>query len=238
MSGELAMVVVAAGSSRRMGFDKLTAPLAGTPVYLHSLLMFNAHPEVGTLVLVTQKDRLAEREKACRSAGIEKLVAVVPGGGERWESVWAGIRAVPGAFGWIGVHDGARPLITTEAVTGCFALARKFGGASCAAPVTDTLKRQRKEENCSGAKEPPVLGEGVPREGLWAMQTPQIFEAQRLREAYGVIQSAGLAVTDETSALTEAGHRVALYANPHWNPKITFPRDLALAEAILSQSPG
>ena len=80
----------------------------------------------------------------------------------------------------------------------------------------------------------PWVSASVEREGLWAMQTPQIFEIRRLMEAYGVLMEREVGVTDEVSAIQEAGGEVALFWNEDWNFKITFPRDLALAEAVLA----
>lgn len=222
---DMSVIIVAAGSSRRMGFDKLMADLAGQPVVLHSLRAFQASPAVGEILLVTRPELHETLAKLASAAGVDKLRQVLPGGATRYESVWQGLQALGPAAEFVAVHDGARPLTSARAIAGCLERARAVGAASCAAPVTDTLKR---------AQPPELLLEGgVPRENLWAMQTPQIFRRDLLLQAYAHTMAAGREVTDETSALQELGLPVSIYNNPDWNPKITYPADLELAQAWL-----
>lgn len=219
-------VLVAAGSSRRMGFDKLMADVAGKPVLAHALLAFEHCPEVERIVLVGREDRLGEFRAVIEENGIRKVSAVVPGGSERHFSVWNGLEAAalePGDF--VAVHDAARPLITPGEITRCLELARETGAAVCAAPIADTLKRATPEGR---------VAEGVDRENLWAMQTPQIFLAGLLKRAYNEVLRAGALVTDEVSALQFLGEPVALYSHYEPNFKITFPRDIELASLVLS----
>ncbi|MEI6561506.1 MAG: 2-C-methyl-D-erythritol 4-phosphate cytidylyltransferase [Verrucomicrobiota bacterium] len=218
-------ILVAAGSSRRMGFDKLTADLAGKPVAAHSLLAFEACASVQRIVVVTREERAAEFTALCRKYGISKLASVVPGGAERHLSVWNGIQAAQCKDGdYLAVHDAARPLITPAAIEACYAKARHHGASACAAPVTDTLKRA----NADG-----VVTGSVERDHLWAMQTPQIFEAGLLQRAYRKIMHANEVVTDEVSAIHHLGIAVVLTRIDEPNFKITHPRDLDLARLVL-----
>ena len=218
-------IMVAAGSSRRMGFDKLTADLAGKPVAAHSLLAFEAASSVERIVVVTREERVAEFEALCRDHGITKLARVVPGGAERHLSVWNGMKAAQAKPNdYIAVHDAARPLVTPAAIQACYEKARHHGASACATPIADTLKRA----NADGA----VIG-GVERDHLWAMQTPQIFLANLLERAYQQVLRSGEVVTDEVSAIHRLGVSVVLTRNDEPNFKITLPGDLALAQLIL-----
>ena len=218
-------IMVAAGSSRRMGFDKLTADLAGKPVAAQSLLAFEAAPIVERIVLVTRQERVAEFEALCRAHGITKLADVVPGGAERHLSVWNGLQAAHAKpDDYVAVHDAARPLITPAAIQACYEKARHHGASACATPIADTLKRA----NADGA----VIG-SVERDHLWAMQTPQIFLASLLERAYQQVLRSNEAVTDEVSAIHRLGVSVVLTRIDEPNFKITLPGDLALAELIL-----
>ena len=218
-------ILVAAGSSRRMGFDKLTADLAGKPVAAHSLLAFQACASVERIVLVTREERAAEFTTLCRECGITKLASVVPGGAERHLSVWNGIQAAQCKEGdYLAVHDAARPLITPAAIEACYAKARHHGASACATPVADTLKRATADGVVTG---------GVERDHLWAMQTPQIFLAELLERAYQKILRANETVTDEVSALDRLGVSVVLTRIDEPNFKITHPRDLDLARLVL-----
>ncbi len=219
-------IIVAGGSSRRLGFDKLTADLCGRPVLAWSLLAFEACPEVERIFLVAREDRLAELGELAAGHGAAKLAGVIPGGGERHLSVWNGLQAAQAGVGThVAVHDAARPLITPGAISACLELAQQHGGAACAAPVADTLKK------ADGAG---LVSASVEREGLWAMQTPQIFLSSVLESAYKALLREGALVTDEVSAVQRLGIEVALYANPEPNFKITHASDLDLARALLA----
>jgi 2-C-methyl-D-erythritol 4-phosphate cytidylyltransferase len=129
-----------------------------------------------------------------------------------------------GAF--VAVHDAARPLITPGAIEACLATARLHGASACAAPVSDTLKRA----DAAGR----VTVENVDRAGLWAMQTPQIFRADWLKEAYTFMQGASSAFTDDASLLEAAGYKITLTDGSRENIKITEPPDWKIAEALRS----
>ena len=228
-SGALTAIIVAAGSSQRMGFDKLFADLAGLPVVAWSIGAFQACAEVGNILLVTRPERAEAFRSLAEQHGWTKLAAILPGGAARHLSVWNGLEAIqadPDArTGWVAVHDGARPLITPAMISGCFAQARKTGAACCAAPVSDTLKRAGADGCISG---------NVDRANLWGMQTPQIFSFPVLRRAYEKLMAESLLVTDEASALEALGLPVALYNAGDDNLKITYPPDLRLAGLILA----
>jgi len=218
-------ILVAAGSSRRMGFDKLTADLAGKPVAAHALLAFEACAKVERIVLVTREERVEEFEALCQKYEITKLKSVVPGGAERHLSVWNGMQAAQAKpEDCIAVHDAARPLITPAAIEACLAKAIHHGASSCATPITDTLKRATADGVVTG---------GVERDHLWAMQTPQIFHASLLDRAYRQILRTNEAVTDEVSAVHRLGVSVVLTRIDEPNFKITHPRDLDLARLII-----
>jgi 2-C-methyl-D-erythritol 4-phosphate cytidylyltransferase len=217
-------ILVAAGSSRRMGFDKLAADLAGESVLVRSLLAFEACPEVAEIRVVTNPEKFDEVAEAARRLGLSKFVEVVEGGAERHLSVHAGLERVGADCDLVAVHDAARPLVTPAAISRCVSVAAAHGAATLAHRVTDTLKRG----NTAGE-----VIEPVSREDLWAMETPQIFSAELLREAYAGVLARGEIVTDEVSAVTALGRAVKLVENTEPNLKITVPGDLAVAVAIL-----
>lgn len=222
-SSQLSAVIVAAGSSRRMGFDKLTASLLGRPLVAHCLAAFDSCPDIGSIVLVCSGERLAEFETI--AAPFDKVREVVPGGRERVDSVLAGVCALDDLSpGYVAVHDGARPLITPAAISACFGAAKQIGAAVSAEPVTDTLHRT----DASG-----LALETVSRENLWRMQTPQIVETRVLKALLLEARDAGAAITDEISLLLRAGRKARVVENPDWNLKVTYPRDLALAEMLM-----
>ena len=222
----LSAIIVAAGSSQRMGFDKLLALLGEKPVLAHTIDAFERTPSVGEIVLVARAERVGEFEELVRQNSFKKVTGVIAGGKQRHDSVRAGLGRVNGKATHVAVHDAARPLVTPEQIERVHEVARLHGGAALAEPITSTVKRA--DENCV------VIG-GVPRENLYAMQTPQIFARDLLDQASGKIQAAELAVTDEVSAVEHLGAKVVLVPNEDWNVKITYPRDLLLAQAVLAR---
>lgn len=213
-------VIVAAGSSRRAGFDKLAAPLAGVPVLLRSVDAFVAAGAAAVVVVCPQS---RWEETGLAAATFPVPVSRVDGGAERQDSVAAGLAALPGGTRMVAVHDGARPLITPEGIRACLAAAGECGAAACAHPVVDTLKRA----DAQGLS----LPENVSRDCLWGMETPQIFRLELLQRAYVQVKEQGLVVTDEVSAVEALGIPTRLVQGSV-NMKITLPGDLELAELI------
>ncbi len=213
-------VIVAAGSSRRAGFDKLAAPLAGVPVLRRSVDAFVA-AGAAAVVVVCPESRWVETGLA--AADFPVPVSRVDGGAERQDSVAAGLAALPAGTRMVAVHDGARPLITPQGIAACLAAAEETGAATCAHPVVDTLKRA----DAAGKS----LPEKVSREHLWGMETPQIFRLELLLQAYQYVKENALVVTDEVSAVEALGVPTQLVQGGA-NLKITLPGDLELAELI------
>ncbi len=218
-------IIVAAGSSQRMGFDKLLSLIGDKPVVAHSIDRFEQCDEIDEVILVVRSDRREEFQRVVDVCGFTKVNRIVDGGVERHLSVWNGIAQLSEVCEIVAIHDAARPLVSSELISRSVTLARECGAVSLAAPVVETVKRADAERNVIGS---------VDRSGLWATQTPQVFRLDWLLDAYKRIVDSGRSVTDEVSALQEAGYPVRLLQNPDWNVKITFPRDLKLAEKMIS----
>jgi 2-C-methyl-D-erythritol 4-phosphate cytidylyltransferase len=223
----LTAIIVAGGSSQRMGFDKLLAPIDGKPVVAHSIAAFEQCNSVTDIILVARAERLSEYEEVSEGYGFRKISAVIPGGLRRQDSVSQGLGQLGHETQFVAVHDAARPLVTADLIERLCQLARHHGGAASAAPIVDTLKRVDQEHVVVGS---------VDRKNLFAVQTPQIFERVLLERAYREVFDAGLEVTDEISAIEHVGGKVILLPNESPNLKITYPADLQLAEFVLRQN--
>lgn len=211
-----AAVIVAAGASRRMGFDKLCVPLSdGETALEKSVRAFDAHPLIDALVLVTGADDTAARAaaSACR-----KPVRLARGGATRAESVAAGMEQVREAL--VAIHDAARPFVSEAVITAALTAAREMGAAAPAVPVKDTIKTA--ENN--------IILSTPPRDTLFAVQTPQCFSAALYRQALAVCAGQAADVTDDCSLLERAGFPVRLVAGSYENYKITTPDDLPARE--------
>lgn len=222
-------VVPAAGSGRRFGAEvpKQYLTLAGQPLMTRTLDTLCAIPMIASVVVVIAADDTRARTIPC--AHPERL-RWATGGAERSDSVLAGLRCLSEAGAVdddaVLVHDVARPLLRVRDVERLLeaAAAHPVGGL-LAMSVRDTMKRA----DASGE-----VQATVPREQLWHALTPQLFALGRLRDALLAAQAAGVTVTDEASALERLGLRPLLVEGARDNVKITFPEDLALAEALLA----
>ena len=204
-----AAVIVAAGSSARMGgTDKLLAELGGLPVLSRTLRVFDDHEMIDTIIVVAREDRMPKISRVC--SPYRKVRIVVPGGESRQESVMHGLKAVP---------EG--PEVITKAIL----KAAKFGAAAPAIPVKDTIKVSK-----TGA-----VDETPDRSTLFAVQTPQVFDYALLLGALQNAKQKGLSLTDDCSAVEALGMTVLLTDGSEENIKITTPLDLDIAELILKR---
>jgi len=220
----LTAIIVAAGSSKRVGFDKLFSKLGDRSVLEHALGAFEEAESVSEIIVVCRDPKLVQ--DAIKRAGGRKIRAVVRGGERRQDSVQAGLKELAENSEFVAVHDAARPLITPREIGRVFSAARKHGAAVLAAPITDTLKFADANQVVSGS---------IDRQNVFAMQTPQIFRRASLLEAYERISSNSLIVTDEVSAIEHAGGSIVIVPAQDHNLKITYAGDLPIAEFILKQ---
>ncbi|PYJ21445.1 MAG: 2-C-methyl-D-erythritol 4-phosphate cytidylyltransferase [Verrucomicrobia bacterium] len=222
----LSAIIVAAGDSRRMGFDKLFATVAGELVIAHAIRAFDRASSVDEIIVVAREERHDEIRKIARDAGFEKVDSILAGGERRQDSVRAGLHHIHRDAKYVAVHDAARPLTTPEQIERVFRQSEIHGAAVLAEPVNDTLKR---------ADADLLINAPVDRHQLYAMQTPQIFQRQLIEEAYRAVYAENISVTDEVSAVERLGRKVVLVVNDDFNFKITYPRDLQIAEFVIQQ---
>ena len=217
-------VIVAAGSSERMGSDKLTAELGGIPVLARTLRVFEACAMVDEIVVVTRADRIEEIAELCKSHGISKVSKVLAGGATRVESALVGVSEVQPKAPLIAIHDGARPLVTAELIERTVRAAREHYAAVPVIPSTDTLKAVDAKGFVVGT---------VDRASTFRVQTPQVFKADFIKGALTKAMEKNLPLTDDCSAVEMMGVRTMTVPGDEDNIKLTTPRDMILAEAIL-----
>ncbi|MFZ9941818.1 MAG: 2-C-methyl-D-erythritol 4-phosphate cytidylyltransferase [Luteolibacter sp.] len=213
-------IIVAAGSSRRLGQDKLTWTLDGVTVLRRSIDAFMKADTIDSIIVVCPQERWDQIDHE----NFTKPVTRVDGGKERQDSVAAGLAAIPADTQLVAVHDGARPLVSPHDIDRCVIAAAQFHAATLAHRATDTMKRS--DENDFST-------EPVDRHNLWCMETPQAFDAALLRRACDTIARKGITATDEVSAVEQIGTKVKFIESTSPNLKITTTADLALAEALV-----
>lgn len=220
-------LVPAAGQSTRMGQDKLMMELAGAPVLMRTLCAIDQAELVDEIIVAVREEQLLTVADLCSRCALRKPVKVVRGGETRAMSVLAAaVEANPKAK-LLAVHDAARPLVTPQEFDELIRFACRTNAAAPAVPVTDTIKQADPQTGL-------VLATPE-RSGLYAVQTPQIFEASLLKAALQSAIDAGIQVTDDCAAVECLGKQVYLAQGSRENIKLTTPFDLLVAEAILRE---
>jgi 2-C-methyl-D-erythritol 4-phosphate cytidylyltransferase len=223
-----AVILAAAGSASRFGRNKLVELLAGKPILLHSLRAFTRRDDVSHIVVATQC--FSEIHQAIAAAAssifVDPRLNFCPGGPCRAESVRLALQELPEDVEWVAVHDAARPLVSQELISDTFAAAQENGAAVPALPVNLTIKQ-------APGPLPAKVVRTVPRQELWAMQTPQIVRRRDLLEGYEKCTLPPEQVTDDVQLLEMIGKEVWLVPGDDRNLKITTPLDLQVAELLL-----
>ncbi len=223
-------IIVAAGSGLRMksARPKQYLDLAGLPVLSRTLMVFDNHPEIETIFLVVSPGEIEFcRKEILSKARWKKDIVLVPGGKERQDSVYEGLKAAGGYMeedGIILIHDGVRPLVAREMITACIACAKKSGACIPGIPASDTLK----QVNSDG-----FIASTVPREEIWFAQTPQAFSLKLIRDGFEYAFANRLSLTDDAAVLEVFGKPVRMIPGSRNNIKITTPEDLRIAAALL-----
>jgi len=217
---KIGAVIVAAGSSQRMGeVDKVFVLLGGKPILEQVVDVFQGCNSIDQIVVVLNEQNLEKGKQLVAERGWSKVTDVCLGGKRRQDSVVAGLGRL-NHCAWVVIHDGARPLLTEDLILGGLEVARETGAAVAAVPVTDTVKVAGSDR---------IVHQTPPRQNLWAVQTPQVFRIDIITEAY---KKATGEVTDDASLVEQLGYQVKLYLGSSHNIKVTTPDDLALAEVL------
>jgi len=222
-------IIAAAGSGTRMASDrpKQFLQLAGTPVIIHTLKVFEQCESINEVILVLPAAESAGFLSLAGRHGLRKMARVVPGGVTRADSVKRGLMAIRAATAEIvAVHDGVRPFVTAEEIDAVVTAAQTDGAAILVAPVTDTIKQVHNQR----------VVQTLDRAGLRRALTPQCFRYELLRDAYQQADVNDPSLTDESALVEQLGHAVSIVEGNARNIKITTVEDLAIAEAILKVS--
>ena len=217
-------VIVAAGSSQRMGSDKLLADLEGEPVLARTLAAFQSSDLVEEIVVVTRTEKIRQIADLCQEHGFTKVSKVISGGKTRMESSLAGVSEVSPSAKLIAIHDGARPLVSQELIARTVMAAHDHLSAVPVIPSTDTLKNVDDRGGITGSAD---------RSHIVRVQTPQVFTADLIKGALTDAVKRELPLTDDCSAMERMGVTTQTVPGDDENIKITTPWDLDVARAIL-----
>jgi len=218
-----AAVVAAAGSSSRMGEDKIMLSLGEEPVIVRTVRALERSELISEIVIVTREALVPLIAELCKDDCFTKVTKVIRGGASRLESVMLGVKEVTSNPKLIAVHDGARPFVSVNVIDGAIRQAEKSGAAAPALPVKDTVKEVRDG----------LVEQTVDRAPLRAVQTPQVFDADLIRAALQKALEDKAEVTDDCSAVERLGMKVVLTEGAEENFKLTTQGDLMLARGLV-----
>ena len=226
---DVSVVIAAGGKGKRMGVGtpKQFLSLGGVPVLERTIAAFHSLKAVREIVLVVPAGCVPRTRALVRRAGFRKVAHVVEGGEERQSSVFNGLKSCSFRSGVVLVHDAVRPLVGRRTIMSVIRAAVRYGAAVAGMPVKDTIKIESQ-------KHPGFYARTLPREELWAVQTPQGFMFPLLWEAHRKVRSSGFIGTDDASLVERMGTPVRIVRGTESNIKITTPDDRKLALFFLS----
>lgn len=221
-------IVLAGGSGKRMHSDipKQYMLLNGKPVIYYSLKAFEENKHIDEIILVTAKEYIEYVRNEIAGFGFTKLIKVIEGGKERFDSVWAGLQQIHGT-GYVYIHDGARPCINQNIINACWETVIQCDACVAAAPVKDTIKVADADGYAVNTPD---------RKTLWQIQTPQVFSANVIKEAYRRLYEENCfdGVTDDAMVVERYGNsKIKLVNCGYCNIKITTPEDMEIAGIFL-----
>jgi 2-C-methyl-D-erythritol 4-phosphate cytidylyltransferase len=219
-------VIAAAGSSQRcQGEDKLFYPVNGRPILSYTLEVFQKCDLVNDIIVVAKEDKLDDIASICSQYGFNKVSGIIKGGLTRTQSVLNGVLAVSRKTGIIAIHDGARPCLDADILINTIKKATTHHAVAPAIPVTSTLKKVTDG----------VISETVDREGLYEIQTPQVFQADLIKAALTNALNKSIQITDDCMAVEIIGMPINIVDGSFRNIKITCNDDFYIAEYLLTQ---
>ncbi|MFO0753062.1 MAG: 2-C-methyl-D-erythritol 4-phosphate cytidylyltransferase [Thermodesulfovibrionales bacterium] len=247
MQKKVAAIIPAAGLGKRFGSrgGKTLHLLSGRPLLAWVLEVFQQCGMIDEILPVLKSEDRDAGWALVERYGITKVRRIVPGGDERQDSVFNGIEALGEEPSAVVIHDGARPLVEGFLIERALEGLKGYDGAVAGVPVKDTIKAAKPSSPAQaapgqhgGAPESEAVVEGtLDRMTLWAIQTPQAFPLDRIREAHRRARAEGFYGTDDAALIERYGGAVRIVMGSYRNIKVTTPEDILVAEALLKGRP-
>ena len=224
-------IIPAAGQGKRMGGqgNKLLLELAGTPILVYTLRVFAACPYIREIIIPAAVQDIPAIQTILRKNNLSNRAIVIEGGQQRQDSVYKAISALSRDTNRVIVHDGARPLLTSQELNRFLEETQEFEAAIMAIPLKDTVKKVDHQE---------WVLETPSREYLRAVQTPQVFQRNLLAKTHTRAAQENFYATDDAALLEWQGYKVKVLQGSYENIKVTTPEDLLIADAILKRRRG
>ncbi len=232
--GRIAAILPAAGLGTRMGSEKPKQflELDRVPIVLHTLRRISSCPLVTQIYVATRADEIAWLEALVRKEQFPQTVRVVRGGDTRQASVGQALHEVAEDAELVLVHDAVRPFVTREQIERVIEEARRCHAAILGIPAMDTVKEVKR---ASLPEDVALITATIPRERVVLAQTPQVFAAKLLKDAFARAEADGVSASDEAGLVERLGYDVHVVLGSERNIKITRPSDMDLARYYLEQ---
>ncbi|MDH4232301.1 MAG: 2-C-methyl-D-erythritol 4-phosphate cytidylyltransferase [Nitrospirota bacterium] len=230
MKGQVIAIVPAAGLGKRFGkgTNKPFVTLCGKPLLLWALETLQALPEIAEIIPVVKEQDIRQCKELFEEYPVAKIRRMAPGGRERQDSIFNGLKLIDDKACMVLVHDGVRPLIEPRVIKNALQQMHDCDGVVVGVPVKDTVKE------VSGG----IVRNTPKRDLLWAVQTPQIFHFQALYYAYEKAMADSFYTTDDSALVERNGGTIKVVQGSYTNIKVTTPEDLLIAEVFLKMRRG
>lgn len=227
MKDKVVAIVPAAGLGRRFGpgTNKSFKTLMGKPLLLWALETLETIDEITEIIPVLKEEDMEKGVEIFEEFGLSKIKRIAPGGKERQDSVYNGLKQVDDNTGIVVIHDGVRPLVGKNLIQESIRQLRDCDGIIPGVPPKDTIKEIKDS----------IVRRTLKRDSLWAVQTPQVFFYKILYAAYEKAMMDGFYTTDDAAIVERYGGRIKVIMGSYNNIKITTPEDLLIAEFLLSK---
>ncbi len=224
-------IVPAAGLGKRFGEEKNKPfyPLMEKPLLIWSLETLQGVEEIAEIIPVLKEDDLITCGELIEKYNITKVKRIVPGGQERQNSVYNAIKILDNKTDVVLIHDGVRPLVEGGLIRRSIAGLKNYDGVVAGVPVKDTIK----EAGSRKPEEDIIVEKTLNRNALWAIQTPQVFCYEKIKDAYGKAMADKYYATDDAALIEGYGGKIKIIMGSYTNIKITMPEDIIIAEALL-----
>ena len=222
-------IILAGGNSQRMKkIDKIFYQMKGKPLIFYTIRVFEKHPQVQKIVLVTRKNNFKKFLSLVKKYKLKKIVAITEGGKERQGSSFNGLRVIKKlrakSDDLILFHNGANPLVSKEEITRVIKAAKRYGAALVGQPARDTVKEIDKNG---------FLVRTINREKVFLAQTPQVIKYRLAKQAFEKAERENFQGTDDVSLVERLGKKVKTVVTSSKNIKVTYPEDLEFIRKFL-----
>ena len=215
-------IIVAGGKGTRIKslVPKQFIPLAGLPILMHTIKAFREYSQEIKIILVLPQDDVTRWNQLCEQHRFEVPLEIVHGGETRFQSVKSGLSRVP-ENSLVAIHDGVRPLVSSDIIGASFRLAAVHGTAVAAVRLKDSIRMTDQDTT-----------KAADRSKFRLIQTPQTFRSELIKKAYLTREESSM--TDDASVAEHAGHLISLFEGSYENIKVTTSEDLVVAEALIA----